>query len=201
MNRTDLIEIRRLKLHEKLMESSPDSSCIKMTLRDDTDFLSDFWADQPVISSEAADYLDNALKALNKKDLENLSIEISSAPLDGFEKKIFSDAIHNYYSNRLHENHNDLHRNQRNSLILFLIGAFVLALMVALEHFGMRPYFSEIFDIIGWVFIWEATDEFCLERYDLVAKERSWKALSQAKVSFSELDELDCRLLRYQDRK
>lgn len=161
---------------------------IRMTIRDDSDFLSDFWSEEPVISSEAADYLDNAVRSFPRKSIRRLQIEIASEDADSFEKQIFTEAIHNYFENRLVDLRADLRRNLFASLILFIIGAVILAVMVILEHFGMRAYLSEIFDIIGWVFVWEATDEFCLERYKMKKEERNMSLLARSEIRFAALD-------------
>ena len=171
-----------------------------MTIRDDSGFLSDFWAQEPVISAEAADYLDNAVRSFPRKTVKEIEIRIASDNASRFEKQIFTEAIHNYFENRLVDLREDLRRNVYTSLILFIVGAVILAVMVILEHLGMKPYLSEIFDIVGWVFVWEATDEFCLERYRMKKEERNMNMLAKADVQFCSLDP-DSRKAVYLSRR
>lgn len=169
---------------------------VHMIIRDDHDLLSDFYSNKPVISSEAASFLENGIKPLNLKKDSQLIIEISSEHLSHFQKQICTEAIHNYYENLQIENRVHLKWNTTTSIVLFLIGAAILAVMVILQSIGMKPYLSEIFDIVGWVFVWQATDQYFLERYDLKMNDRYWNALTNAKIHFVPFDHQENRIVK-----
>lgn len=116
---------------------------VHMIIRDDHDLLSDFYSNKPVISSEVVSFLENGIKPLNLKKDSQLIIEISSEHLSHFQKQICTEAIHNYYENLQIENRVHLKWNTTTSIVLFLIGAAILAVMVILQSIGMKPYLSK----------------------------------------------------------
>ncbi len=74
-----------------------EQKTIDMTVTDDGNFLSPYSEDgKPVISSEVADFLENAAKAYRPKD--TLVVSIHGDCIDDCEKKKYAAAIKNYYT-------------------------------------------------------------------------------------------------------
>ena len=80
---------------------------VNMNVKDDTDFLSVFSAnDTPVISSEVAEFIENTTHSIRPD--EQLSLYIKSDCIDKTEQKIYSTAIKEYYTERYRANEREL---------------------------------------------------------------------------------------------
>ena len=160
---------------------------IEMTITDPENFLSDYWASEPVINSEAANFLDNAIRGIHARNYRSLFLEISADSLTSGQKQLFGNAIHNSYQNRLISEKHNMVNNTRSSVLLFVIGTVILLVMFLLENDGLQQWPAEILDIIGWVFVWEAVDEFWLERSKIRLRYHRWRVLSHIPVKFTGL--------------
>lgn len=169
---------------EKPVDTAGEKKKIEMTIIDPENFLSDYWASAPVINSEAADFLDNAIRGIHARNYPELFLEISADSLSTQQKQLFSDAIHNYYQNRLISEQHNMAHNTRSSILLFVIGTAILLVMFLLEGDGLQQWPAEILDIIGWVFVWEAVDEFWLERGKIRLRYHRWRVLSHIPIRF-----------------
>ncbi|MEG1609182.1 MAG: hypothetical protein RR348_04870, partial [Clostridia bacterium] len=70
---------------------------VDMMVRDDSSFISPFSnSQQPMLSTEAADFLDSAIKPANYKD--EIRLKIHSDCIDEEEQEIYKVAIKNYYN-------------------------------------------------------------------------------------------------------
>lgn len=166
------------------------SPYLQMTVHDDSDFLSPYSeTDVPVISTEVAEFLDESAMAFHHS--EKLVLEIKSDCIDDEEKKIYPKAIRNYYTLRQVACARDLKRNSFVSLIMTLIGVFSLAGMFLLDHFGIRDIWVECIDIFAWVFLWEAVDQYFIERRVLKIKHKRNKAFMEMEVKFTDLTKKD----------
>jgi hypothetical protein len=57
-----------------------------------------------------------------------------------------------------------------------------------LQVFDLHPVGKEVMDITAWVFIWQATSQFWLDRHSIVIKESKMRKLSKCDVRFVPLD-------------
>ena len=141
----------------KYMRDADGRVTINMTVKDDTDFLSVFSVgDTPVISSEVAEFLESSTHSIMPK--EQLTLKIHSACIDDNEKEEYRRAIKEYYTERYITNNRELKRNAVIVLLLALAGVITLALAFFIEHQTANLFWTEVVDIIAWVFLWEAVD-------------------------------------------
>jgi len=136
---------------------------LRMTVRDDENFLSPYSGDrQGVISAEVADFLDNAAESLDLK--KPILIKVSGDTIDNEEQKLYRAAVKKYYGNRIAETDARLKKNLILSVIMAIIGAAILSVCVLLHINDGVAVISELIDIAAWVFVWEAVDLFFLAR-------------------------------------
>ncbi|MBE5730855.1 MAG: hypothetical protein E7350_02760 [Clostridiales bacterium] len=130
---------------------------VDMNLKDDTDFLSAFSANEtPVISSEVAEFIENTTQSISP--YERLTLRIISDCIDKTEQRVYKDAIKEYYTERYRANDRELKIHNRIALILAILGVFVLAFAVFLDYRIGSVIWAEVVDIAAWVFLWEAVD-------------------------------------------
>lgn len=164
-------------------ERDPDGRAIlHMTVRDDSDFLSPYCGRRPIISSEVADFLDNAASALPPKG--DLALHIRSNVITEEEARVYDAAIRNYYRNRGKQTRRDVIRNRTAAIIMLALGVLIFALLFFLERWGLGEMMTNLLEIAAWVFIWEAVDLFFLERHRLIAAHRLCERFVGADIRF-----------------
>lgn len=128
---------------------------VNMTVKDDSDFLSVFsGSDTPVISSGVAEFIESSTYSILPK--EQLSLRIYSDCVDDNEKEEYQKAIKAYYSERYILNKQELKRNVIISLLLVLSGLITLTLSFLIDNQTGSLFWTEVVNIVAWVFIWEA---------------------------------------------
>ncbi|WP_289183632.1 hypothetical protein, partial [uncultured Dubosiella sp.] len=176
------------------------SSTIHLTVIRNDDFLSPYWADRPVISGEAASILDNLIQTVPQNNLKHLQIDIASDGIDAKEKGIYREAIHYYYENELKNIQRKQRKNVESGLTMLAIGAGILTLHALGDYLGLRPVTSEILDIAGWVFIWQAVTQFGIERHKMNLDRVRIRALANAKIVYSKLDSQARKVMREENK-
>lgn len=160
-----------------------DEGIINLTVRDDSQILSPYsQPNKPVISEELADYLENQSKAFRPKAA--LSINVYSDCIDDDEKKVYDKAIRNYFSLKLTEAERDAKRKTAISLVFTAIGVFALVLTLILTAKGLGDVIAECLDIFAWVFLWEAVDQYFIERKTILFKRKRYETFVLSKISF-----------------
>lgn len=159
--RTQLKEIKREAKNQsskrKYERDADGRVIIRMTVKDDTDFLSVFSAgDAPVISSEVAEFLEACTHSVLPK--EPLTLKIHSDCIDDNEKEEYRQAIREHYTERYIANNRELKRNALIALLLALTGILILASAFLIEYRTGSAFWTEVVDIAAWVFLWEAVD-------------------------------------------
>lgn len=167
---------------EEIERDEEGRAVIDMTVLRDEDFLSDFSAKKPVVSSEVADFLQASAMAFSPK--EPICLKIYSDCIDSEEEKVYSKALTEYYVRHYKSNRRDLRRNAITSSILFLIGLLTLSVTLLVMYFNVNPLVEEVLDILSWVFLWEAFDQFFIERLLLRIDRRRYLRLIEAKILF-----------------
>lgn len=156
---------------------------INMTLRDDSELLSPYSVkDRPVISSDLADFLDSRTAALPHG--EGLTLAIHSSCVTEEEKPIYEQAIREYYRERLCESGCELKRNTLLATTFATVGIVVLALLVIFSAYFADSIWTEVIDIVAWVFLWEATDLYFLENRSLRQECKRLRTLLSMTVKF-----------------
>ena len=87
----------------------------------------------------------------------------------------------------------ELKRNLIVSVVFTVIGVIALAAMLLLDHFFASAIWTEVVDIFAWVFVWEAVDQFFIERRRLLRDRRKYQAFTQARISFQSLSKAEQR--------
>lgn len=130
-----LENVKRLKaLKRQAREINPETDengkellCVQV--RTDEDFLSPYSSTKgAVISESAAEFFDNAVKALPLKN--ELHICIESDEIDENEQTVYKEAVKNYYRSRVVDIDRRLKVNARAALWMTVIAALILTLYV-----------------------------------------------------------------------
>lgn len=151
-----------------------------MTVTDDDGFLSPYSEEgKPTISSEVAEFLETSAKANHPK--EKLRLVVRSECIDEEEKKKYAAAIKNYYELKLKEEQRDFRKKTINSVIFAIIGIVALAVMFLLSAKNVGEVWKECIDIFAWVFLWEAVDQFFIERGGIMMRKKRF-------INFLEMD-------------
>lgn len=130
---------------------------INMEIQNDDNFLDEFSkTDYPIINTQIAEYIEKVTTAL--KPTEKYTLRIHSDCIDENEKTIYTKAIKNYYMDKYVVDNRKLKNNKKLSLVLEVIGILVLILVIVLEYRENSILWMRVFDIVAWVFIWEAVD-------------------------------------------
>lgn len=134
-----------------------DRVIVNMTVQDDSNFLSVFSEkNTPIISTEVAEFIEHSTVSIHPK--EPLTLKIHSDCIDDREKRLYKEAITEYYREKYTANYRELRRNRILILILTVMGILTLALAIAWEYRADNPIWTEVIDIVAWVFLWEAVD-------------------------------------------
>ena len=56
--------------------------------------------------------------------------------------------------------------------------------MVLFDHFFGNAIWTEIVDIFAWVFVWEAVDQFFIERRKLILDRKKYQAFTEMKINY-----------------
>lgn len=181
----NLKTIRRIKKAALAAREETDEngrSIIRMSVKDDGDFLSPYSdSAESVISSDVADFLDNAAEGLDLK--KPVHIIMSGATIDENERKTYPAAIKKYYRGRIAETSARLQKNLTSGIVMAIIGAAILLACVYL-HLNDISVVAELIDIVAWVFAWEAVDVLFLARPLLKREELHNCRLYEAEVTY-----------------
>ncbi len=177
---------KRIKEDIKSFDRNKDEdgrSIINLTIYDDSEFLSQFSTDnEEVISEEVATYIENSAFPISPKD--PIHIKISSDKIGGEKQDRYIKAINNYYFNKLCDLYRELKNNSIISLVLAVAGVLVLIGQFLLASVLDSLIVIEIINIMAWVFLWEACDQFFIERRKLKLKIFRYINIMNAKLSF-----------------
>ena len=172
-----------MKKHE------PTTCTINMTVLDDSEFLSPYSEiNTPVISGEVAEFLENGANAAHIKD--NFELNVYSNSIDGDKQTRYEQAIRNYFALKLNAEQRELKRNSLVSLIFAIVGVVALAFMIICDQLlDMQAIWVECIDIFAWVFLWEAVDQFFIERRKIRFSRKRLKSLAEMPISFNPLSD------------
>ena len=149
---------------------------IDMTVNDDSDFLSPYAeTGKPVISSEVAEFLENSAK---------ITLSVHSDCIDDNEKIVYEKAIRNYFSLQLNEIDRSMRRKTIIATWFSVVGILALAFMFLISRLGINDLWTECVDIFAWVFLWEAVDQFFIERSGLMLRKKRLDNFIDMKIIF-----------------
>lgn len=170
-------------LSKNIERDEEGRAVIEMNVRDDSSFLSDYsMADTPVISSEVAGFLEDRTAYLLPE--EPLSLRVYSGSITDEEKVIYRKAIACYYADRYASNQREYKKNLLSALFMALAGIAFLAAMIVCEHLLDNVIWTEVLDIVAWVFLWEATYMLMIENRLVSFKRKRYLSLTAMKITF-----------------
>lgn len=156
---------------------------INVSVSDDSQFLSPLSEiGKPVISSEVAEFLENSAKEYAPP--QALRLTISSKCIDEDEKPKYCQAIRNHFSLKLSDTKREIKRKSVLSLVFFVVGIIALAAMLFLRAKNIGDVWTECVDIFAWVFLWEAVDQFFIERSNLILREKRLKNFVEMEIIY-----------------
>ena len=156
---------------------------INMTVNDDSNFLSPFSENRiSVISTDVADFIENNTHSLPPN--EKLTLRIHSNCIDENEKKIYNDAIKEYYTEKYLANEKEAKRNFFIAFMLLLAGIFVLAISFFLTDLNVEIW-SYVVDIVAWVLLWEAADISLLVNRTLSIQRKRYLAYLSMNIAYT----------------
>ena len=156
---------------------------ITLSVTDDSDFLSKYSpSDKPVISSDVAEFLENAAREFHPA--AEIKLTVKGDCVDDNEKPVYAEAIKNYFALKHAETERDIRRKTVVSLIFTLIGVIALAAMFLVDGIFKNEIWTECADIFAWVFIWEAVDQFFIERSELLMRRKRLENFVNITVEF-----------------
>lgn len=168
-----------------------DLNRIYLTVVKDDAFLSPYWSHKPVISSEAASYLDNAVTSLPAKRKLKMEIVISSDSIPERKRPLYTMAIHNYYANQLFSLKKERKRNLIKCVCMFLLGtADLLFLHSNAGHSLVYPipaWTATVLEILGWVLVISSSVQYVMERHKLNMNYIRWYQLAKSRVIYQPL--------------
>ena len=152
---------------------------IHMTVQDDGDFLSVYSRHgTPVISTEVADFIENSTHSLPPRT--PVTLRIHSDCIDADEKKTYSAAIGEYYSEKYEAEKNEFRFHFWAVLALTLAGIIALVFAFWVDH----HIWSEVIDIAAWVFLWEAVDISFFKNRESRRRRRRYQSYLSMKVEY-----------------
>lgn len=173
------------KMHLPIDEEGRE--IINMVVHDNSDFLSPYSNDnQEIITQDVASFLNSKSKLI--KQNKPLHIIIKSDKINDNEKNVYSKAIKNYYYNEKIDIERSLKFYLISSLILTVVSIIIFSLLYTVVQNVNISILSEIITVIGWVFLWEAVDLFCIRSSLLQVKRRKCKNFINAQISFEKLN-------------
>lgn len=173
-------EIRLLK---KTTTDEKGRRLVKIGLSQGYDYLSPLSPNgEPCITEEVAQFLEHSTKHLRPDS--SLHFVFEGASLSDEEKEIYTCAIHNYYHNEFTEIVRELQKNMAQTIIMVAVSAVIFALNIFLKNGGENQIVYNIIDIIAWVFAWEATDIFFLQRPAMRLRRLRLFNIIQSKITF-----------------
>ncbi len=179
---------RRASKHNIILDEDY-KAILKMKVTDDSSFLSTYYFDEPIVSSEVKDYLFSYKVRLAWK--QGVKIEIISDVIKKEDEKIYDAAIRNAFFKELEKMKKKNIMTNILSLIMFLLGVISLIVLFLFDMIqdGNFGIWKEVIDIIAWVFIWESVDLFVIQRLENFYTYRMAKNVTTSKIVFKKLSD------------
>lgn len=159
---------------------------INMAVKDDSTFLSPFSnVGKAVISKDVADFIENSAKEFHPNT--DLTLNIYSNEIDENEKILYKQAIVTYFNLKITDINREIKRKNIISTIFLSIGIIALTFMVIFHSLYERKVISEFIDIFAWVFIWEAVDQFFIEKNALIIQKKRLTHFTTMTINYYDL--------------
>ena len=114
---------------------------------------------------------------------------VKSDKIEESERETYTRAIKNYYYNEKIDLERTLKFYLISSLILTIAAVVIFTLRYLWIINANIEILSEIITVIGWVFLWEAVDLFCIRSSLLQVRRRRCQNFIDAQISFVNISE------------
>lgn len=178
---------RYFKSRFKNFELPVDSSgnkIITITLDNKYSIYSPYsYGEEKMLNSELIEMNNRLISTVKVSD--GLHYNFNIPDIKENEKENFIKALHYTYTLAFQSTAIERKRNLRNSLIFTLMAVIFLIIMVILRINSVNEIIVELVDIAGWVFMWEAVDQFFIERAILNIKRKKYMNILIAPIDFN----------------
>lgn len=162
------------------------------------------------IHSDIFEYIEN--EAIHIDPIEPLAIDLIVDEKDSEFKGLVAKEIKNHYLFKFSEAKANKKKVVGKSIGLLVIGILFLILYILLSVFASKAeeegngnlwlsISSEVISIVYWVFIWEATDKFFFERFEVQTQMLRLTQLVSAQVNFISENETKVKKLPSKKKK
>lgn len=138
---------------------------------------------EKMLNSELLEMNNKLISTIKVSD--GLHYNFNIPDIEDSEKEDFIKALHYTYTIAFQSVSVERKRNLRNSLIFTLMAVIFLTIMVILRLNSINEIIVELVDIAGWVFMWEAVDQFFIERAILNIKKKKYMNILIAPIDFN----------------
>ncbi len=172
------------KALENMTLNDDQEVIVPLTLSNESNIISLFSIkENPILDESLSNFIEEQTHFIPIR--QKIAFEIQSdEELSDEVKAQFLSSLSKHYHHRSIAIAQEKIINQRNVLIFLLIGVVFLGFAFFVSAFYTNQILSEILMIIGWVFVWEATDLFFIERGILNKKQIKYHRIQTAKVTF-----------------
>jgi len=178
---------RYFKSHFRNFELPIDSNgnkIITISLDSKSSIYSPYsYGKEKMLNSELLEMNDKLISTIKVSD--SLHYNFNIPDIEDNEKEDFIKAMHYTYTIAFQSISVERKRNLRNSLIFTLMAVIFLTIMVVLRLNSINEIIVELVDIAGWVFMWEAVDQFFIERAMLNIKKKKYMNILIAPIDFN----------------
>ena len=118
-----------------------------------------------VLDGEFEEFLDAKADAIPLKQEIALHFHVKDATEEKCEE--IDRVLKDNYKRKLKAINRKLHRNTMFTIYMLILAAIAFAIYIPLAFFEVHFAVVELFDIVAWVFVWEAVDNHFLSRRNL----------------------------------
>lgn len=178
----DILREAELRVQERGTDAE-GRAIIPMTVRDDSDFLSPFSEGAvPLIGADVAEYLEEKTEDLPRG--AELILQIRSNCIDPVEQEAYQLGVREFYLIRYLSVRRELRRNLVLAVTLAAAGMLLLLLALLIDARLGSPYWTELTDIVAWVFVWEAVDVLVFGSHELRTQKQRCLSFIDMKIEF-----------------
>ena len=159
-----------------------DTRIIKVKIHEESDLYAEMDPDHKMLSDDTISYFERVYLRKHRKIEEDYVINITSdVPVN--EERV-KENICEEFTQRIDDISHELRLLMIKAIVMLIFGAATLSLWLYVSA-KTDSVFAEILSIIGWVFVWEATDIFVLQQADSRDDIRCLKRLIQSDIRFT----------------
>lgn len=175
---------RKNKISKEELELDEDGNAVfEISVKDEKQVLSPFMVDEKeTINSEFASFLDNTVQKAPPS--KKIHLKIKNNEMTDKGKNTFARSIKNYYLNRTYEIQRKLKNNTKLLIVMLVMSVLTMTALFLVHLLNVHWVFTEVVDIIAWLFVWESLDLFVFKRSLLIYERQRYISLQKCKITF-----------------